>query len=201
LTRVHIAYTGTAPNDATCATLAQALWVIFGAEFCTYAGSDVSLTSVTLTDLTSPTSGQGDHIATTVGVLAGTMIGADVCMLASMRIARRYRGGKPRSYLPLGTTNVLQTAQTWAATFVSNVQLALDATRADIAVTVASGTTLTTLVNVSYYQGFTVVTNPVTGRARNVPKLRVGGPVVDVVTNWVAESRLASQRRRNLRSS
>jgi hypothetical protein len=51
-------------------------------------------------------------------------------------------------------------------------------------------------VNVSYYNGFTVVTNPTTGRARNVPTLR-GTPVVDTVTGIVARVQVGSQRRRN----
>lgn len=55
-------------------------------------------------------------------------------------------------------------------------------------------------VNVSYYEGFEVVTDPVTGRSRNVPQLRPGGPVVDKITGFSINPKLGSQRLRNLHS-
>jgi hypothetical protein len=51
-------------------------------------------------------------------------------------------------------------------------------------------------VNVSYYEGFTVVIDPITGRARNVPKLRSSGPLVDGVVGIVINPELGTQRRR-----
>lgn len=199
LTRLHISYTGTAPTDAVCATLAGDLYTIFAAELLVYAHTDMTLDAVKLTDLTTPTSGQGEHLGSTAGSLAGSTLGAATCFLASQKIARRYRGGKPRSYLPLGVSEQLLDAQQWTSAFVTNVQAALDAVVSDIGTTSASGTDLGSLVSVSYYHGFVVETNPVTGRARNIPILRTGGPVVDTVTAYVAEQRLSSQRRRNLR--
>lgn len=201
LTRLHINWTGTAPSSATCITLAHDLHTIVVGTLLPYTGAHINLLSVEVTDLTSSSGGQGIYLHTDPGTEAGTRLPAGAAFLASMTIARRYRGGKPRSYLPLGVAEDLLTQQTWKATFVSNVQASLDAFRADIAVTTAGGCALGTLVNVSYYQGFTVVTNPLTGRARNVPKLRTAGPITDVVLNWRAENRLSSQRRRNLRSS
>lgn len=201
LTRLHCNYSGTAPSSATCVTLAHDFHTIVVGTLLPYVGTHINLLSVEATDLTSPTAGQGIYKHTDPGTFTGTRLAAGVAGLASMVIARRYRGGKPRSYLPVGVAEALQTQQTWQASFISNVQASLDAIRSDIAVTSASGCALGTLVNVSYYQGFTVVTNPGTGRARNVPKLRTGGPVVDAALNWVFENRVASQRRRNLRSS
>jgi hypothetical protein len=201
LTRLHISYTGTPPTGATCVTLAHDLHSDIAATLLPYMVSSNNLLSVRLTDLTSPTSGQGIYSATLPGTSTHNIIGADVSVLASMTIGRRYRGGKPRSYLPLGGDGDLATQQTWTTTFVSNVQASLDGLRSDIAATSFAGCALVALVNVSYYQGFTLVTNPITGRGRNVPKLRVGGPIVDAATNWVCENRLSSQRRRNLRQS
>jgi hypothetical protein len=200
LTRLHIDYSGTAPTNATCALLASDLYTIFQGTLLPYTPSTTSLESVTVTDLTSPTAGHGEFLAHHVGTLSGVELGAGVAFLASMKIARRYRGGKPRSYLPLGSDNVLQTPQTWTSTFVANVQASLDAIRADIAVTTEAGCNLGQLVNVSYYAGFVSSQNPITLRWRNIPKPRIT-PVIDVATGWQAESRLSSQRRRNLRQS
>ena len=201
LTRLHIAYSGTPPTTTSAATLANTLFTDWAAAFLVYANTSVTLTSVRVTDLASTTGGQGEHLGSTVGTRAGDKLGAAVSLLASMHIGRRYRGGKPRSYLPLGVAEDLLTEQTWTLTFLSNVQASLDSFRTNVATITAGGCSLGSLVNVSYYHGFVVETNPITGRARNVPVLRTGGPVVDNAVNWVAEQRLSSQRRRNLRQS
>ncbi len=195
LDRLHIAYTGGPPSSADCTTLAAALWIIFDAELIPYVNGNNSLLGVRVTDLSSSTGGQGEHLETDVGDIAPDDLGANSTALVTMGIGRRYRGGKPRTYFPLGGQSVMQTPQTWTAAFVTNVQASLDAIRTDIAVTSAGSTTLTHLVNVSYYHGFTVVTNPITGRARNVPTLRVA-PLVDAAVSWTMELKLASQRRR-----
>ena len=121
--------------------------------------------------------------------------------LGSMKIARRYRGGKPRTYLPIGGAGKLQDAQTWTSAFVADIQAALNQIIADIAVTASGGCALGNLVNVSYYEGFVSSQNPITLRWRTIPKQRTAGPLVDPVTSWVAETRIGSQRRRNLRGS
>jgi hypothetical protein len=196
--RIFIAYSGGPPTSANCVTLAGLLYIIFAAELAIYTNANNALTGVRVTDLASSTGGQGEHLQTTVGSIGPDDLGANSTALASMRIGRRYRGGKPRSYFPLGGASVMQTPQTWTSAFQVNVQAALNAIIADIAVTTAGTTVLTHLVNVSYYHGFTVVTNPITGRARNVPTLRPA-PIVDPVLSWVMELKLASQRRRLLR--
>jgi hypothetical protein len=58
-----------------------------------------------------------------------------------------------------------------------------------------SGASSLAQVNVSYYKGFTVVTSPTTGRARNVPTLR-SAPVVDAVTAQAVRTSIGTQRRR-----
>jgi hypothetical protein len=201
LNRIFVNYTGTAPNDATCNTIASQLYTIWASEFIPYMTPDKSLTGVVVTDLTSPSSGQGSHSAVTPGTFSSSPIGASSCMLASIRIARRYRGGKPRTYLPVGGDTVLQTPQTWTSTFVGQIQASLNQVISDIAAYSVSGCSLGSIVNVSYYSGFTIRPSPpIPGvRARNVPTVRVA-PVVDVLVAWNAETRLASQRRRDHRS-
>ena len=53
-------------------------------------------------------------------------------------------------------------------------------------------------VNISFYEGFTVVTDARTGRSRNVSQRRPDGPTVDVITGFSINPKLGSQRRRNL---
>jgi hypothetical protein len=193
--RLHVEYTGGAPSSADCVALAAALYIIFAAELCPYMNANNYLTGVRVTDLSSATGGQGEHIQSTIGAEAPDDIGANSTALVSMRIARRYRGGKPRTYFPLGGFAEMLSPQKWLTTFVTAVQASMDAIRADIAVTTHGTTILTTLCSVSYYHGFTVVTNPITGRARNVPTVRAV-PLVDTCIGWIMEQTIASQRRR-----
>jgi len=201
LNRLYIGYSGTPPIDATCTALAADLYVIFAAELCPYMTPGNKLTGIRVTDLSSPTGGQGEHIATTNGSYSSGDVPAGVALLANAHIQRRYRGGKPRTYLPLGGSVGLTTQSLWDPTFLANVQASLDAIRVDIAVTTEGACNLSTLVNVSYYEGFVSAENPVTHRWRTIPVVRVGGPVVDVVTSWVANQKPSSQRRRNLHSA
>ena len=201
LNRVFISYTGTAPTDATCTTLAGDLGVDWATEFAPYSTDQVTYEGCTLTDLSSSTAGQGTYANAVDGSLAVEPLGASTAFLGSMKIARRYRGGKPRTYLPIGGAGKLQDAQTWTSAFVADIQAALNQIIADIAVTSSGGCALGNLVNVSYYEGFVSSQNPITLRWRTIPKQRTAGPLVDPVTSWVAETRIGSQRRRNLRGS
>lgn len=201
LNRIHIKYTGSPPDTAAAIALAHALDTIFAAELAPYCNALNILNGVRVTDLSSPSGGQGEYLHDDAGTLGGNKLPAQTAGLASMGIARRYRGGKPRTYFPVGDSSVLLSEQLWATSFVANMDASLAAARADIAVTASGGCTLLDVCNVSYYSGFVVETNPITGRARNVPTLRSGGPHVDAATTWTFEQRLASQRRRTLRSS
>ena len=201
INRVHIGYTGTAPDNSTCNALAAELYVIWQDEFLVYSHASNSLTGCEVVDLTTPSSGAGSHAAANAGGLSGGLLGADVAFVASGKIGRRYRGGKPRIYLPCGDASYLQDAQTWTDAFVALMQASCDAVRSDINGYTSSGCVLTALEGVSYYSGFTIrPTPPIAGvRAKNIPTPRATA-VVDPFTNLVAEQRLGSQRRRLLRS-
>jgi len=201
LTRLHINYTGTPPNDATAAALAQLLYVIFGAEFLTYVVPANKMLGVRVTDLSSPTGGQGEYLLTTPGTLSSTDVPAGTALLVNAHIQRRYRGGKPRSYLPLGGGSELSSPSTWDSGFLANVQAALNAIVADIAVCASGGCALGQLVSIPYYHGFVAAENPVTHRWRNIPVLAGGTPVPDLITSWVANPKPSSQRRRNLHTA
>lgn len=122
-------------------------------------------------------------------------------MVFSFPNSRRFRGGHSRLYLGGLPQTVLQDPQHWTAAIVTTMTGRWDAFMDDI----TDALTLpimgvTRQVTVSYFEGFTVVTNPITHRARNVPTLR-GAPLVENVVNVHVSNKVASQRRRNLQSS
>jgi len=101
LSRIHVAYSGGPPSSADATGLAAALYTIFAATLAPYMHLSDALRGVEVTDLSSPTGGQGSHTQLTIGSLAGQPLPADVCLLASMTIGRRYRGGPAPADLPV----------------------------------------------------------------------------------------------------
>jgi hypothetical protein len=197
LTRLFFHYTGGTPSPADMLTWAadfQGDWANFIEPLC---HTDTSVQKTIVTDLTTASSPVGEFTGPDVGTRAGTALPAGAALVMDWTIARRYRGGKPRSYLPFGVAGDLADRQTWAAGFLSSVAGGLAAWRTAVLGRTVSGVSIDHQVNVSYYQGFTPVRNPITGRYRNVPNIR-GVPVVDNITAGGANSRVGSQRRRNL---
>lgn len=196
-TRWHLGYTGGAPSNANCTAFAVSMQTAAAANFPALMDTNTSLQGVVVTDLSSPSGGSGDSLSGHAGTRTGELLAAGVAVLCHQPIARRYRGGKPRTYWPFLTAADMVTRQLWASAATTAVAGALETYLAAIESLSEGTTTLTGLVSVSYYEGFTPVTNPITGRTKDVAKLRTGGPVVDVITSLSIGAAPASQRRRN----
>lgn len=199
-TRLHYTYTGTAPSDATCATIAQDIYNSEVTNIVPVLGADNSITGVSVQDLTTSSSGFGEYIHQTTGTEAGTPLAAGTAVLLNIRIARRYRGGKPRTYWPLGTSSDLTNPNEWANASINAFKAAIGQVIDDTIALSVAGTTMGTMVNLSYYEGFTAVLNPITGRTRDVPKVRSVAIAPDVFIGIAINPRPASQRRRNLQN-
>lgn len=193
-TSLFFSYSGSAPNSSDANNLAVVLSNAFGAIKGDWA-EDTTLSGARVTDLSSASGGQGEATSSFDGTRSGDFLTASAAFVLSFAIARRYRGGKPRVYLPWGTWADLLSPTAWSSTtrtdFVSDFTSAI----ATFVGTTEGSCTITDHVNVSYYKGSTVVISPTTGRARNVPTLR-DTPVVDQMTAISAPARVGSQRRR-----
>lgn len=197
IVREYFSYAGTAPTDAVCDAIAADIYAAFVSDLIPLTPSGSQILGVTVTDLTSPTSGTGVHSAITGGSRAGLLLTGGSCVLTNKHIARRYRGGKPRSYWPFFTVDDILTPQTWKAASVSGAQSAFDSFYAAVLAVAESGTTTLAPVNVSYYSGFTVrPTPPIAGvRAKNISTPRAAA-LVDPIASITVHSAPASQRRR-----
>lgn len=195
VTRFYIQYGGTAPSPTQCSAFALSIGSDWGGHLSSLADTGFSIKDVTVVDLTTPSSGTGFDTTTHTGSRSGSAMSLQDSMVISYKIGRRYRGGHPRGYWRLGVQGDLTSAQQWSSTFCTNVET--NYTAFMTAVLAAGWTGAGTLgqVNVSFYEGFTVVTNPITGRARNVPKVRTT-PLVDPVVSTVAQPFVGTQRRR-----
>jgi hypothetical protein len=105
---------------------------------------------------------------------------AESACLVNHTIARRYKGGKPRNYLPLGTSTQLNNPVSWQTTFTTAVTVAFGTFKVQVTTNPAGTGTVDNLVNVSYFDHKVMRTTP----------------VVDVVLNTTANTIPASQRRR-----
>lgn len=195
--RQFIAYTGSSPSSSDLGILAGDFAGNFLANLVPLMTADRVLTEITLTDLTSATSGNGQWVGSHPGTLSSPELPADVCVLQSLEIARRFRGGHARTYWPFFGQAEQHDAQTWSATPLGNLETAFDAFMSANNSAFPIGTISSGLVVVSYYQGFTVHTGT-TGRARNVSTVR-STTLLDPVQSRVFRAGIASQRKRLLR--
>jgi hypothetical protein len=195
LTRFFITYSGTAPTGAELITFATSIATAYNVDIAGSVDTDTTLTEVICTDLSSATSPTGVASVSHVGSLGGTYLPADAAMVISYEQPRRYRGGHARGYWRVGVQASQATPQTWGAGFMSSMTTDIGLFFTAVFAAGWSGAGSLSLVQVSYFSGFTVVTNPLTGRARNVPTKRVAA-VTNTVSSYVVRARIGSQRRR-----
>jgi hypothetical protein len=190
---IHVQYTGGTPSTAGLNAFAAAIAAAWNTDLTAQHMTDRILTSVTVTDLANPTSTAGVWAGSHAGSMLGQMP-ASTCVVVSFRIARRYRGGHPRAYIPMGNQISQFDAQKWSGTAITGF---LSAWNAFIAAVLAfpGPPALSGQVSVSYYSGGTWIQHMPSGVWKFHPTLR-GTPVVDPVVNTTIGARIGSQRRR-----
>lgn len=193
--RFYLAYTGTAPTNAQCATFAGNVGTEWAASMAPYTNSDFTATSADVEDVSILSGGTGAGTFTHVGTQSGTPLGGQVASLINFGIARRYRGGKPRVYHPAGSEAGLASINQWSTTQQTNVNAAWTSFINALIGVPWSGGTISGQVNVSYYAGFASYQNPVTMRWKNLNTPRAT-PVVDTITSHSLNLLLGTQRRR-----
>jgi len=192
--RLFFSYAGAlSQTDAqTFAGLVRAQWI---AHPMVQLATTLTLFQTEVTDLTSSTAAQALDTTTGAGANANAAAPNGVAFIAKFKLARRYRGGHPKVYLPGATGNNIATGAVWNGTYANSVMTAFAAGIGAIAGGAPAGMGAITHVNVSYFLGFHNVTLP-SGRTVSRPTLRVA-PVVDAVISYAFNPNVASQRRRN----
>lgn len=194
-TGLYFAYSGTAPTGAQLTTFAGVLAAEWATAMSPLQASNISLVEIDCEDIGSSTGASGTWTGTHAGTRGGTSLTGQVCVIMNYAIARRYRGGKPKGFFPAGVAGDLADADTWGSSFRALMVAAVeDIVTAGIGAP-WTGATIPGTCNVSYYEGFDVFIEP-SGRARNISKLRAGGPVVDTVLTYTANPKVGTQRRR-----
>lgn len=197
--RIYVGYSGGTASEAFITALANTAAAAWANHLEPSLGTFHTLLFTQATDLSSDVGATFTNVVTATGTDAGDPLAAGTAMRFKWQVIRRWRGGHPGMYLSGLVEDRLADAQTWSLATVN--EFGADWTQVESAILsmgVVGGNAPTGIVSVSYYNGFDVVISPTTGRARNVPKLRVGGPRVDQLTNFEIDTHVSSQRRRNL---
>ncbi len=124
------------PGQVSAADLNALCAAVFGA-YVTHFGSRIS-TFVTIEHASclyyegSGVQIGGDHVGASAGTMAGTTLSAQVCTCISWLVQQRYKGGHPRTYLPMPSAAALADANTFIAAHVQAVKSGADSFAGDI---------------------------------------------------------------------
>lgn len=190
----HLAYSGGPPNSTDMNDLATAINTAYEDNWLGNLHEDEALVLVTCTDLSSATGAIGTNSTSRAGTLSGTQLPSSICGLINHQINRRYRGGKPKTFMRAGVAESLDQTNQWEGSFVTSMLDSWEAFIAAVIATTGMSITITNIVNVSYYEGFTVFTTP-GGRAKNLSTLRTT-PLVNPIVASTVPAKVGSQRRR-----
>jgi hypothetical protein len=187
---LHFTYSGTAPSNATCATIAAEISSQWGTHMAPEAPSPTTLTSVTITDLTSDSAGEGEWLGSVAGSRGDDSIPANACVLISYPSATRYKGGHPRTYLYVLGNADFDGAALWSTAATAEVQAHWQAFLTALVGYTTGGTTLSSFGFVRWRGKYAPNGGP--------PHYYLDTPFYTPITisNAVARQEMASQRRR-----
>jgi len=186
-------FTAGAPSAADVTTLANAAAAAFTAQFVPLMSSSYVLTKTIAQDLSTATGFVAEVDTNNVGGDAGGGLPASAAVNMGFKIARHYRGGKPKVFLPLGSAAKIADRRSWTPSFVTACNTAW--TNYATAIQSAATASIYAQCNVSYYAGYNVPTTGPSGRVKQTLKLRIP-PLVDLITGHNAQLKIGTQRRR-----
>lgn len=189
---LHWQYTGTPPSNATCAAIAASFQAGWQNNISSLQISTTTLNSVIVTDLTSPTAGEGEVVLATPfpGARGDDPIGNNTSMLISYAVNGRFRGGHPRTYLNAGGHSDIQDPAHWHTAFVTETTTKWSTFLTSMNGISTGGTTFGQFCAVRYHGKFLPNSGP--------PAFRLLTPVVLplAIAHAAAQGQMASQRRR-----
>lgn len=177
---MHAKWFGTTPSNSDLSTIAGLLATDYDTRFGALLADDLLLENVEITDLTNTSASRGLWAGSLAGADTGDLLPASCAAVISWGIARRYRGGHPRTYLCGLTVNARQNARLLTAAKQIAIATAAGAFIGDVAGTASGPITSLELGQVSYYSG-------------GVPRVV---PLFDPFITGGSGLRIDSQRRR-----
>lgn len=200
--RIYIAYNPLVlPDSSDVNAIATHTSVAWDSNLAALHGPALHLTAVTVEDLSGPSGAVGTWSGSIAGSRGGSpSLPDDVAANVSFKIPARYRGGHPKTFLPVGLSDDLDTNGTWTSGFVTAVNTGISGFVAGVLSTTGLSCTLVAHVALSLYHGFNTVGPDAEGRYRYPPKYR-SGAVTYAVTSYATAVEIGSQRRRRVSTS
>lgn len=197
LVRTHWAYVGGPPSAADCVSIANSIQAAYAAHILPHSTQQGGIESVTVVDLNTLTGAQG---TSTTGFQVGAggtgQISRGTSVLLNYHVARRYRGGKPRSYWPWGAASDINALGDWGNPSPANWLAGYTAFASAVAAVTAGTTNVGTQRNVSYFSGYTLGPAQPGGFRKKQLALRAGGPLQEPITGVTVAFKPGTQRRR-----
>lgn len=194
--RFYIGYSGSAPSGANCVTLAGDIADAWNSHLVPLMPDYFTLNEVDVLDIATDSGASGQVEVTHAGDRGGTVIPDQCALNIEYGIARRYRGGKPRSFLPPGVAEDTETASTWTSSYLSEAASGIEEFfSAFLGDTVGSMGTLTHL-NLSYYKGKATSSPPWRGPGFKYPPAYRATALSDPITGYFPKTVIGSQKRR-----
>lgn len=194
-TRFYIKYGGAGGSVTEYDTFSTAVATAWNSNLAQYADEGYTLTNVYVADLTSDTSPIGEATVSHAGTNAHTALPLSTCFTLQYLTTLRRRGGHWHGQWRLGTTNELQTPQTWTSAFVGDVEASFLTFMEAVEAAGWSGAGTLSHVGVGYYGPPNRTITGSTGRVRTVSTL-LETPDVYPIIGYTAFTRLGSQRKR-----
>lgn len=177
---MHEGYTGAPPTPGAVQLLANKFKDAWLNDIAPYLPSASFLQATTVSDLSSNLGAVGVNTTSVPGSRAGTALPNNCTPVISWTIARKYRGGHPRTYLPGINQADVVSGTTLDPTFITLLSGGASSFLASSSIPGAVPMALTGLVCVHYRHGAAYV----------IP------PTVDTIVSGAAHAGLGTQRKR-----
>lgn len=197
--RFYLAYAGSAPLPADCTTIATGIGTAWGAHGSPVQTNEWTLIEVDVLDIASDIGSSSETTVSHVGTVGTDSVPSQVCMNVEFDIARRYRGGKPRIFVPGPPSAGLADNSHWNSSTIGAYNSALSGFFTAVEAISAGSVGALTHNSISFYDGYDE-NPPPTGRWRGpghkYPPLPRTTAQFDPVEGYSAKAVCGSQRRR-----
>lgn len=194
--RFYLSYSGSAPSGANCNTLASDIAGSWNTNMSPEYHGNWTLTEVDVLDIATHMGFSGQADVSHAGTRSGSPMSANDAMNVEFGIAQRYRGGKPRIYLPPGVEGDLTDDAHWSGSFANGAATAFAALQTAIAALSIGSMGTLAHVNLSYYKGYNTATPPWRGPGFKYPPMYRDSALVLPITGYFGKTIVGSQRRR-----
>jgi hypothetical protein len=150
---LYFHYTSAPPTSVELTNWASSAGTAWTANMKSLQASTCTLNELIATDLATPTTQSGVANPQIAGGIASSDMTAATCAMVNLHIGRRYRGGHPRVYWPLGGAADLAAPNQWSTSWIGAFNTGFTAYVDALLNQASPALTCDTLANVSYRSG------------------------------------------------